>query len=202
MVVYLVVEPVIQGIYSVFFNAKDHFTFSNPILFVAKYLGALLVALFLIYKVWELTPFGKKFLIVAMLLLGVAMLCISANFNSTNEEQIVMQRIIKKDVKTWDEVKYISTEAILENKSKRRKGGKKLDPKLEYRIHFQDGTSLNVWDDTDSLYRLHQFVIKNKIKLQHHPVDQDIQDHIELYIEGDKEKIKEILGTIHPSLMK
>jgi hypothetical protein len=192
IVLYLLVEPIARGIYHLIFGANSYFTFANPNVHLLKYFAIAIFVLVMIYVVFDITPAGKKVIPAFVLVLTLALLVTGVYFNATNEQQIVQQRLWKKDMKKWDEVKTVSTEATLEGKW--RKPGKSLDPKLEYRIHFQDGSSVNVWDDISSLINLHKYIQEKGIPIEHKPVDQDIQDRPTLYIKGEAPQIKEVLG--------
>lgn len=72
-----------------------------------------------------------------------------------------------------------------------RGGIKESWPYFEYRVHFNDGTSVNVWDETERLYKLHSFAKSKDVKIIHEEVH--MRD-AEYYLKGDKKKIYEILG--------
>lgn len=203
VVAYFLTVPILKGIYLLVSSLNSDFTFSNPIVGFAKYLVVPFFLILFIQRNWNLTRFGKVLLRGGLVIIGAIFLAISVTYNSTDEETIVQQRAWKRDVNLWSEVTHIQTEATVQNKREifgityreRTKSGSTIPHVvLEYRIFFRDGTSVNVWDDVSSLFRLHMFVKEQGIEVVHKEVKQEMADYMGYFIKGDEKKAREILG--------
>ncbi|MDL4838928.1 hypothetical protein [Aquibacillus rhizosphaerae] len=185
--------PIVKGLYMVVFQSQSYLTFSSELVSYTKYFGVGTILFILILIFWKLTSFGKKVLPILIVTLMFGFLFTSVYFNAADEEHIVQQRIWKRDVKTWDQVTYISTKAYLEDELEVRRKRYAV-AKFEYRIFFNDGSSVNLWDDIPSLYKLHTFVLQKGVEIRHKSVDEDIKERASYHIDGDVAKAKEILG--------
>lgn len=202
LLVFLLTTPILKGIY--FLLSASSITFTTPLIGAVKYFSAIFLLFFIIWKKAKLTTSGKKIIPIIMIVCIFGLLITTTYVNRTNEAGIVQQNLLKYNKKKWSEVAYIETRAttyktidIFGKKIEmRRTHGsgihKRVIPTLEYRIYYKDGSSVNVWDKTDSLYQLHQLVKSKGIEVKHGDVH--IADTFHIHIKGDEAKVKEILG--------
>lgn len=202
---YFVTEPLLGSIYKWIANSNDLITISSPTASATKYFVVIIVVFVLLYrsKHIKLTKGGKKIIPTVIAICSIGVLFTTTYVNATSEAGVIQQRLLMQEKKTWNDVDYIQTRATtvrevevfgrtVEVRSYDMPGGLgRLVPTFEYRIHFKDGTSVNVWDETNRLYNLHAFVKSKDIKVNHEEVR---IGGVNFYLKGDKQKIKEILG--------
>lgn len=202
---YLVCTPILKGLYSIVQQINSYFTFATPYITATKYIIFPLFILVFLYKKLELTRFGRIFFPVTItffILFGVFTILY---YNTTDEEEIVSQRLLIRHTYGWEDVEYIKVYAQSYKKinffgreekiySKTQRTNGTNIPYYEYRIYFKDGQSVNAWDDLDSLYRLDQFAKKKQT-----PIEYDVDESLRITDkEEDMDKERSILG-LHPS---
>ncbi|RKQ28559.1 hypothetical protein [Oceanobacillus halophilus] len=198
-IVYLATEWVIRGIHYVVFQSHTYISFVTPILHWTKYLAVAIILLFAFKKYVPLADAGKK-IIPVLLILSVVMFVISSLwFHAVDEEKIVKHRVFLHNTAKWEEVDYVSTEIKHEEKVvvDNANNLKPLKVIANYRIHLNDGSVINVWNNLASMYKLHQHVLENKIEVQHlTELDPTYFDqNFAYYFEEDLDKAHEIFGV-------
>ncbi|TSI05764.1 hypothetical protein [Lysinibacillus sp. BW-2-10] len=199
---YLVCTPILKGFYSIVQEMNSYFTFSTPHITATKYIILLLFILIFLYKKLELNHFGRAFFPVAITIFILFGVFTILYYNTTDEKEIVSQRLLIRHTYGWEDVEHIKVYAqnykkinLFGKEEKvysrtQRANGTRYIPYYEYRIYFKDGRSVNAWDDLDSLYRLDQFVKEIRI-----PIEYDVNESLRTSDnEEDKGKENAILG--------
>jgi hypothetical protein len=163
LIIFFTTIPIIEGVYRTVFQSDTFFTFHNPLLFLTRYFLAIAVLFLILYLNIPLTQQGKKLLPAIVLVSFLGFLFTSFNFVATDDEKIVEQRLWGRDVKTWNEVKYIEIQSSIKEDLEPRV--RSLVAAFKYQIYFKEGSSVNVWQDIDSNYRLHKFVTTKDIEI-------------------------------------
>lgn len=207
--VFIFTEPLIRIVYLV--AGWNQLTLTTPFISGTKFFALSIVVVILAGKYMKLTPIAERGKKPLLLLLSVGLLTTTVWFTTTNENSITVQKLLHHKSHTWDEVDYVKTGLITNRtitvfgkeieyrrtdgvgKNRRSRGRGKVIPLYEYRVFFKDGSSVNVWDNIDSLYKLHTFVKEKDIKVVHGEVHLK-ENNLRSYIKGDVEKAKEILG--------
>ena len=88
-------------------------------------------------------------------------------FQSVTEEKITKFRVVNLTTYSWDEVEYVETKIYSESRvgRSRRISHQPLTVHTEYNLHFTNGSVLNVWEDLDTVYELHQFVLAQGVEI-------------------------------------
>jgi hypothetical protein len=193
LTIFFTTVPILEGVYLTVFQSEDHFTFHNQLLFLTKYFLAIAVLFLILFFNIQLTQQGKKLIPFIIVVSFLGFLFASVNFVVTDDEKIVEQRLWGRDVKTWDEVSHITTDAVLVNVVKRSR--RKSVPKFEYRIFFDDGSSVDAWEGVNANYELHTYIVQKEIKMEHKTTRHKLWKEPELYMPKEQiEKAKKIFG--------
>lgn len=168
--IHLLTEPVLRGLYYLVLKGNGYLALATPLIHTTKYFAIALFLTFLFRRFSTLTSAGKKFVPVILILSVAGLLTTSLWFNAVDEEKIVRYRILVPIVKTWEEVDYVSSAIFMENPMSRPKQVNQLAPlKLytKYHIHFNDGSKINVWNNLDAMYELHQMILENNVNVKY-----------------------------------
>ncbi len=151
------------------------------------------IAFLLKKKILVLTSFGrnivKALLIAAAFSFAAFLFC----YTATDSDGVVRHRVWSWERHGWDEAVKATTAAYIEEfySSTRRN---RLRAVLEYRIHFKDGSSINVWDDASSLSKLDEYVRSKGIPVEHGEADPIILNNLRKYADGDPDVIRRLLS--------
>ena len=157
----------LRGIYYAFVRSDEHLTFRVPYLHLTKYFVIGFVIFLFLYRSLDLTDFGKKILPLFLILTIAGALVTALWFQSVTEETITKFRVINSTTYSWDEVEYVETKIYRDNQvyRSRRTSHQPVKTHTEYNLHFTNGSVLNVWEDLDTVYELHQFVLAQGVEI-------------------------------------
>lgn len=163
---YLVTGLVVEWIHAVLFQSEDYLSFNSPLSHLTKFFVLGLLFSIVLIRSLTLTPFGKRFLTVTLLvsIIGIPMTILW--FNAIDEDRVVAYRVIAKTTYDWEEIESISTEITRESrvaKSRKTSRSRPLRVFKKYNIHLHDGKKVNVWGGLDSVYKLHEKVLEKDI---------------------------------------
>ncbi|UOE94426.1 hypothetical protein [Alkalihalobacillus sp. LMS39] len=196
IVILLFTSWVVRGIYFIIFQSHSYITFVSPMLYLTKYFVLAVVLLYLFIKYVTLTRAGKIIIPIWLVLSIIMVTTTSLWFHGANEDHIMKHRIIFHQVKSWDEVEYVSTEIRQKQKSinERRKASSRNKVIPIYKIHFTDNSTLNIWSDISSIYKIHRFVVDSgiEVKYLHDPTSFD--QKYSYYFKGSLSQAHEIFG--------
>ena len=161
------IEWVVRGAHFFIFDSGSYLSFVRPILHWVKYLGVAFVLVVLLKKYATLTEAGKIFSLISFVVIVLAFLTASLWFNAVNEETIVKQRVFSQDVYTWEDVEFVSTDIYRKNNTGSRRTNPSRKLIVKYNIHVEDGSVINVWNNIDSIFELHQFVLDKGIDVEY-----------------------------------
>lgn len=151
------------------------------------------IAFLLKKKILVLTPFGrnvvKSLMIAAVFSFAAFLVC----YTATDSDGVVRHRVWNWERHSWDEAVKATTAAYIEEfySSTRRN---RLRAVLEYRIHFKDGSSVNVWDDASSLSKLDEYIRSKGIPVEHGEADPIILNNLRKYADGNPDVIRRLLS--------
>ena len=167
-IIYFLFDFILRGIYYAFVRSDDHLTFHLPYIHLTKYFVIGFVIVLFLYRHLNLTAFGKKILPLFLILTIAGMFVTPLWFQSVTEEKITKFRVVNPTTYSWDEVEYVETKIHRENRvarSRRTSRSRPLTVYTEYNLHFTNGSVLNVWEDLDTVYELHQFVLAQGVEI-------------------------------------
>ena len=166
-IIYFLFDFILRGIYYAFVRSDDHLTFHVPYIHLTKYFVIGFVIVLFLYRHLNLTAFGKKILPLFLILTIAGMFVTPLWFQSVTEEKITKFRVVNPTTYSWDEVEYVETKIHRENPvyRSRRTSHQPLTVYTEYNLHFTNGSVLNVWEDLDTVYELHQFVLAQGVEI-------------------------------------
>ena len=158
---------ILRGIYYAFVRSDDHLTFHVPYLHLTKYFVIGFIIVLFLYRSLNLTDFGEKILPLFLILTIAGMFVTPLWFQSVTEEKITKFRVVNPTTYSWDEVEYVEPKIYRKNSVARSRRTSHLPLKTytEYNLHFTNGSVLNVWEDLDTVYELHQFVLAQGVEI-------------------------------------
>ena len=158
---------ILRGIYYAFVRSDEHLTFRVPYLHLTKYFVIGFVIFLFLYRSLDLTDFGKKILPLFLNITIAGALVTALWFQSVTEETITKFRVVNSTTYSWDEVEYAEPKIYRESRvgRSRRTSHQPVKTHTEYNLHFTNGLVLNVWEDLDTVYELHQFVLAQGIEI-------------------------------------
>ena len=154
----------LRGIYYAFVRSDNHLTFRVPYLHLTKYFVIGFVIVLFLYRTLNLTDFGKKILPLFLILTIAGALVTALWFQSVTEETITKFRVINSTTYSWDEVEYVEPKIYRQNPVYQSRRTRRT-VYTEYNLHFTNGLVLNVWEDLDTVYELHQFVLAQGVEI-------------------------------------
>lgn len=195
--VYFSIEWVVRGIHFFIFDSGSYVSFVRPILHWSKYLGVAFVLVVLLKKFVTLTEAGKVLSSTAFVVIVLVFLTASLWFNAVSEEKIVKQRVLSQDVYTWEDVEFVSTDLYRKRTTGPNSPNKFRPQKLvvKYNIHVEDGSVMNVWNDIDSIFELHQFVLEKGICVEYLYSGDDFESRYGSAFKESIEKARVIFGV-------
>ena len=66
---------------------------------------------------------------------------------------------------------------------------------MKYNIHVEDGSVINVWNDIDSIFELHQFVLEKGIDVEYLYSGDDFESRYGSAFKESIEKARVIFGV-------
>lgn len=169
IIIYFTTEWIVRGLHYIVFDSNTYLSFVSPILHWTKYLAVAFILIWLFKKYVPLAHAGKIMISIALILIPLMFVIASLWFNAVKEEKIVKHRIFSHTVNTWEEVEAVSTN-IYRKRSTSMGAKNHLTPSkliVNYNIHLVDGSVIDVWNDLESMYVLHQFVLANNIDVEY-----------------------------------
>ena len=165
--IYFLLDFILRGIYYAFVRSDNHLTFRVPYLHLTKYFVIGFVIVLFLYRTLNLTDFGKKILPLFLNITIAGMLVTALWFQSVTEENITKFRVVNPTTYSWDEVEYVEPKIYRKNQlvGSRRTSHQRRKVYTEYNLHFTNGLVLNVWEDLDTVYELHQFVLAQGVEI-------------------------------------
>ncbi|WP_062108830.1 hypothetical protein [Bacillus niameyensis] len=196
-VVYFATEWIIRGIYFCLIRSFKYITFASPMVHITKYFAVAIMLIILFIRYIPLAPAGKKLLPLFLVLSIAGFFITSLWFNAVNEEKIVKFRVVWGSSKSWDDVDYVSTNIYREDHIKPRRDNQLMPLKVikKYNLHLKDGSSLNVWNNLDSVYELHQFVLEKDIRVEHKADAEYFDQNFASYFKKSLPKAHVIFGV-------
>ena len=165
--IYFLLDFILRGVYYAFVRSDNHLTFRVPYLHLTKYFVIGFVIVLFLYRTLNLTDFGKKILPLFLNITIAGMLVTALWFQSVTEENITKFRVVNSTTYSWDEVEYVETKIYRKSHvgRSRRTSHQPRPVYTEYNLHFTNGSVLNVWEDLDTVYELHQFVLVQGVEI-------------------------------------
>ena len=166
-IIYFLFDFILYGIYYTFVRSDNHLTFRVPYLYQTKHFVIGFVIVLFLYRTLNLTDFGKKILPLFLIITVAGMFVTSLWFQSVTEEKITKFRVVNSTTYSWDEVEYVEPKIYRKIQVYRSRRTSRQPRKVytEYYLHFTNGSVLNVWEDLDTVYELHQFVLAQGIEI-------------------------------------
>ena len=195
--VYLTTEWIVRGVHYIVFQSYNYLSFVSPNLHWTKYLAVAFLLIMLFKKHAQLAPLGKRIVPILLTLSVAIFLIASLWYNAVNEEKIVKHRVFLHNVKTWDDVDYVSTEVKHEEKVIVNNANNlaPMDVIAKYNIHFNDGSVINVWNDLSSMYELHQFVLENNFEVEYLTDSEYFDQNFTYYFKDSMQKAYSVFGV-------
>lgn len=197
LLVFFGTEWVVKFIQNLIFRTDQYMAVSRPLIRLTKYFAMAGLIFFFLYRYATLTPQGKKILPLLLAISIGGVLVSSLWINGAGEENISRFRVVWGNKASWEEVEFVSTEIY---HSKRRRPPRTNQYRernviAKYNIHLKDGTVINVWDDVDSVYQLHQLVVSKNIPIDHLSNTEEFEQNFAYYFGSAFEKAREIFGA-------
>ena len=166
-IIYFLFDFILRGIYYAFVRSDDHLTFHLPYIHLTNYFVIGFVIVLFLYRHLNLTDFGEKILPLFLNITIAGMFVTALWFQSVTEEAITKFRVVNSTTYSWDEVEYVETKIYRESRvgRSRRTSHQPLKVYTEYNLHLTNGSVLNVWEDLDTVYELHQFVLAQGVEI-------------------------------------
>ena len=155
---------ILRGIYYAFVRSDDHLTFHVPYLHLTKYFVIGFIIVLFLYRSLNLTDFGEKILPLFLILTIAGVFVTALWFQSVTEEKITKFRVVNSTTYSWDEVEYVEPKIYRQNPVYQSRRTRRT-VYTEYNLHFTNGSVLNVWEDLDTVYELHQFVLAQGVEI-------------------------------------
>lgn len=196
IVILLFTSWVVRGIYFIIFQSHSYITFVSPMLYLTKYFALAVFLLYLFIKYVTLTRAGIVIIPVWLVICIIMVATTSLWFHGANEDKIIKHRVLLHQVKSWDEVEYVSTEIRQKQKSihDKRKSLKSNKVIPIYNIHFTDNSTLNIWSDISSIYEIHKFVVDSGIEVKYFHDPTYFDQQYTHYFKGSLSQAHEIFG--------
>jgi len=194
--VYFSIEWIVSGIQSFIFDSGSYLSFARPILHWVKHLGVAFVLVVLFEKFVNMTGAGQFLSSIALVVIVLVFLTASLWFNAVSEEKVVKQRIFSQDVYTWEDVEFVSTD-LYRKRTTGSNSPNKFRPQqlvVTYNIHVEDGSVMNVWNDIDSIFELHQFVLEKGIDVEYLYNGDDFESRYGSAFKNSIEKARVVFG--------
>ena len=163
-IIYFLFDFILRGIYYAFVRSDDHLTFHLPYIHLTKYFVIGFVIVLFLYRHLNLTDFGEKILPLFLILTIAGMFVTPLWFQSVTEEKITKFRVVNSTTYSWDEVEYVEPKIYRQNPVYQSRRTRRT-VYTEYNLHFTNGSVLNVWEDLDTVYELHQFVLAQGVEI-------------------------------------
>ena len=163
-IIYFLFDFILRGIYYAFVRSDDHLTFHVPYIHLTKYFVIGFVIVLFLYRHLNLTDFGEKILPLFLILTIAGVFVTALWFQSVTEEKITKFRVVNSTTYSWDEVEYVEPKIYRQNPVYQSRRTRRT-VYTEYNLHFTNGSVLNVWEDLDTVYELHQFVLAQGVEI-------------------------------------
>ena len=163
-IIYFLFDFILRGIYYAFVRSDDHLTFHLPYIHLTKYFVIGFVIVLFLYRHLNLTDFGEKILPLFLILTIAGVFVTALWFQSVTEEKITKFRVVNSTTYSWDEVEYVEPKIYRQNPVYQSRRTRRT-VYTEYNLHFTNGSVLNVWEDLDTVYELHQFVLAQGVEI-------------------------------------
>jgi len=171
---YVLTEPLLQLLYSLFFSSDTYITHTLPFISVAKYFATAIVIILISNRYIHLTQLGKYVFPIMLTVCMIGFMISSLSFNTVSDAKLLKYRVILPFSYTWEDVDHVETKIYRDNAVARSKNVSRFTPlkvHIKYNIHFKNGASFNAWDNVDNVYELHNFVLDQHIDVQYNEMD-------------------------------
>lgn len=185
----------IDFVYWAFPRLFGYITFTAPLRTASKIVILVFFAVILVYRSSWFTPtaFARKMIRAAPALITIFFVLPLLFYTASNKKGVVQVKPWQITKHSWEAAEEVTTTGYFKL-YRGRSGPTHRNLVMEYRVHFKDGSSINIWDDISSLARIDTYVKSRGIRICHDKVSENIDNNLSKYVNGDVNQARTILG--------